>query len=57
MDHENFAAAVNAPLNILSHIAAEWFGNRTDRQAFVRDVQKKLEQMTKERVAGRSPLH
>ena len=54
---EDFEAAINAPLNIISHIAATWFGNRNDRQAFLRDVSKRLEHMTKQRVGGNSALH
>lgn len=54
---ENFDAAINAPIQILSHIAATWFSNRQDRQAFLRDVAKSLERVTKKRVSGEPPLH
>ena len=54
---EDFDAAINAPIQILSHIAANWFSNRHDRQAFLRDVTKSLERVTKQRVSGQSTQH
>lgn len=54
---KNFEAAINAPLNILSHIAATWPENREARRALVSDMQKRLESMTRERVAGEASLH
>lgn len=50
-DPENFAAAINAPLHILSHIAATWPENRERRRALLKDMVADLERLTKERLA------
>jgi hypothetical protein len=55
-DPEKFAAAIDAPLNILSHIAAN-FPDRASRRSFVEDVVRKLHEMVKARVAGHETLH
>jgi hypothetical protein len=54
---EDFDAAINAPINILAHIAATWFSDRSSRHAFLNAIGKSLEKQTKARVAGEDTMH
>ena len=54
---ESFDTVINAALNILSHIAAQFFQESAARERFLDDVVAGLKRMTADRVNGDNILH